>query len=228
MFYTGDWKKDPDLSKCSAATRGIWIDLLCAMHENGRTGIITGTVHELAQMCRCSAPEMHVALAELKRNKTAHVQKCPRLSNGYQVTNRRMNREHKDREYWRLQKRRQRGGSVSPECPAASSVSSSSSSSRERLVSRDLSREREGSGGKQKDSLSDSDFEEFQEAYSHIDDVRRVYEKQTLYLGRPPTRQEFLGWLNREIPNRKESVDDDDRGTSAQAARVAAMLERDN
>ena len=60
--------------------------------------------------------------------------------------------------------------------------------------------------------------------------IRRVAKKQTLYLGRPPTRTELLGWLNREIPNRKEngSGDDDDRGTSAQAKRVAASLERDN
>jgi hypothetical protein len=38
----------------------------------------------------------------------------------------------------------------------------------------------------------------------------------------------FIRWLSREFPRKGNGVDDDDRGTSAQAARVAAMLERDN
>ena len=76
MFYTGDWMKDPNLSKCSAATRGIWMDLLCAMHENGRTGIITGTITELAQMCRCSEQEMRYTIVTLQANKVAEIRKC--------------------------------------------------------------------------------------------------------------------------------------------------------
>jgi hypothetical protein len=105
MFYPGDWKKDPNLSKCSPATRGIWIDLICAMHDGGRTGTLTGTVAELAQICRCTRAEMRHALAELGRAKTANVtfsdgrlQKCT-------VINRRMLREAKSRESARIRTR---------------------------------------------------------------------------------------------------------------------------
>lgn len=28
-FYPGDWLKEPSLTVCSPATRGIWIDLIC-------------------------------------------------------------------------------------------------------------------------------------------------------------------------------------------------------
>jgi hypothetical protein len=227
LFYPGDWKKDTQLSKCSLAARGAWIELLCAMHENGRTGIVTGTIEELAQICRCKTEDLKSSLDDLKNSKTAHVMV---RNKNVTVVNRRMRREHIAREKNKLRVQRHREkDDVMPEY-ATSSSSSSSSSSKERLVSEDLSRERESSSPTKKHSLSDSDFEEFQEAYSHIDDVRFVYDKQTRYLGREPTRQEFLGWLNREIPNRKGNGanDDDDRGTSAQAARVAAMLERDN
>ena len=243
MFYTGDWKKDPDLSKCSAATRGIWIDLLCAMHENGRTGIVTGSVVELAQMCRCSEREMNVALIELKASKTAHVTKSDKMSQRVSVKNRRMNREHKVREEARLRKRRQRGAdmshSMSRESHTPSSVSSSSSSSREVLVSKKLSREREGSGGTQASTLSDDFSPEYlddlqdQKKFAHLD-VRQVFEKFRDYYerrGMPLKRNKFIDWLNREIPTRKgngANGDDDDRGTSAQARRVAASLERDN
>ena len=86
LFFTGDWMKDPNLSKCSAATRGIWMDLLCAMHENGRTGIITGTVIELAQMCRCSEQEMRYTIVTLRKNEVAKISKMSRSvteSNGH-------------------------------------------------------------------------------------------------------------------------------------------------
>lgn len=223
MFYTGDWMKDPNLSKCSAATRGIWMDLLCAMHENGRTGIITGTITELAQMCRCSEQEMRHTIVTLRKNEVAEIRKCDARLRKVTVVNRRMNREHKGREATRLrmQRLRERGHSDADVTP-----SSSCSSSDKRIVSKKLSKERESSSVAKKSSLSDSDLDEFQKVYPDID-VRRVYEKQTLYLGRPPTRSEYLGWLNREIPQAKGKADDD-RGSSDQAARVAASLSRDH
>ncbi len=64
-------------------------------------------------------------------------------------------------------------------------------------------------------------------------DVRDVFQKWTNHCkatGKEPTPEYFLNWLNREEPRKGNGAngDDDDRGTSAQAARVAAMLERDN
>lgn len=32
-FYPTDWRSDPALRMCSAAARGVWIDLICLMHE---------------------------------------------------------------------------------------------------------------------------------------------------------------------------------------------------
>lgn len=71
-LYTGDWKKDPALSLCSPATRGVWIDLLCSMHD-GRIGQVTGTPIQLAQLCRCDAASMLTALKELQANKAANI-----------------------------------------------------------------------------------------------------------------------------------------------------------
>ena len=211
------------------------MDLLCAMHENGRTGIITGTVLELAQMCRCSEREMTVALNELRRSKTASVTKCHKVSRACTVTNRRMHREYKLREDTKLRvkkhREQQRVTQLTRECNIPSS--SSSSSSRD-LVSKNLSKERE-SCSPPTGSLSEDFSPEFlddlqdQKKSAHLD-VRHVLEKLRDWCearGIKPTRARLIDWLNREIPTRKESVDDD-RGTSAQAARVAASLERDN
>ena len=140
QFYTGDWLKDPNLGRCSAATRGIWIDLLALMHENDRSGELTGTVVSLSQVCRCSAEEMETALMELQDTGAADilegdksgtcpadVRNCPGL---VRVVNRRMFREEKGRKNGRLKKRRQRSSKAVPDdVPKMSRPPSSSSTS---------------------------------------------------------------------------------------------------
>lgn len=32
-FYTSDWRSDPRLRMCSAAARGLWVEMMCLMHE---------------------------------------------------------------------------------------------------------------------------------------------------------------------------------------------------
>lgn len=68
-------------------------------------------------------------------------------------------------------------------------------------------------------------------AYQGIE-VRRVYKKMLFWCeehGKEVTAGRLINWLNREEPRKGNgSGDDDDRGTSAQARRVAAQVERDN
>jgi hypothetical protein len=33
QFYPADWRKDIELRSCSLAARGLWIDLMCVMHD---------------------------------------------------------------------------------------------------------------------------------------------------------------------------------------------------
>lgn len=72
MFYTGDWMKDPALRSCSLAARGLWIDLLCLMHESDRRGYLqhaTGkpvTQEQAARMTGCSTELVSSLLQELE------------------------------------------------------------------------------------------------------------------------------------------------------------------
>lgn len=87
-LYTGDWKKDAKLSRCSTAARGVWIDLLCVMHDEDRSGELCGTADELGILARCSASEVVQALTELQAKGAAEVTK---ERNGmWRVCNRRM------------------------------------------------------------------------------------------------------------------------------------------
>ena len=94
-FYTGDWLKDPRLSLCMPATRGVWIDLICAMHELDRSGELCGTSEELARLARCSTVQLESALTDLQNKLAAELHQ----RNGtWTIANRRMKREAETRE----------------------------------------------------------------------------------------------------------------------------------
>ena len=40
QFYPADWRKDPSLSTCCLAARGLWIELMCIMHEASPYGVL--------------------------------------------------------------------------------------------------------------------------------------------------------------------------------------------
>lgn len=116
-WFFADWLNDPQLSKCSPATRGVWVDLLGAMHNGDRSGQLCGTAEELSRLARCSAVEIVQSLTQLDTTGAATVT----VRNGYYtVTNRRLAREYRERELNTLRQKRFRrnansNGTVTPE-----------------------------------------------------------------------------------------------------------------
>jgi len=91
QLFPGDWLKDPAVSGLSPAARGIWFDLICVMHEAGRSGVIAGTRASLSRMARCSTDELGGAINEFQLCNT-----CDVSEDGNTVVtlvNRRMKRE---------------------------------------------------------------------------------------------------------------------------------------
>lgn len=72
-FYVGDWLKDPAVTDCSPATRGIWIDLLCSMHERQSSGKLVGNAEQLSRVSRCSVAQFNAAAADLLNTGAAEV-----------------------------------------------------------------------------------------------------------------------------------------------------------
>jgi hypothetical protein len=229
LFFTGDWMKDPNLSKCSAATRGIWMDLLCAMHENGRTGIITGTIKELAQMCRCSEQEMRYTIVTLQSNEVAEIRKRNAPSHKVTVVNRRMNREHKVREATKLRAQKHRAKSHRNAGGNADVTSSSSCSEELVLVSREISSSSSVSSSPSTDKLFSEEFLNQIQAdpVSAGLDVRQVLKKFKGWVsehGGDGDERHFIRWLKRE----RRDNGSDDRGSAEQIARVARNLSGNN
>lgn len=48
QFYTKDWRSNSKLRRCSPAARGVWIDILCALHDSDEYGIARYPLKELA------------------------------------------------------------------------------------------------------------------------------------------------------------------------------------
>ena len=141
LFYVGDWIKDPCVAQCSPATRGIYLDLLCAMHEADESGSISGTVEGLARIGRCNAEEMREAIRELESTDTAEITwgqgRGPELGplpivttsdQKVKIANRRMRREYKSRQYNALKQRAHREREKNKQNVKEPSSSSSSSS----------------------------------------------------------------------------------------------------
>lgn len=71
MFYTRDWLTDLALKPCSLAARGLWIEMICHMHQSPRYGYLQHrngspiTTDQLARMTGCSVDEVADLLQEL-------------------------------------------------------------------------------------------------------------------------------------------------------------------
>lgn len=79
-FFANDYIAEPELSVSSPATRGIYMDFLCALHSDsveGR-GRIRATPSQLCTIGRCQMPDLVLYLTEGFRYKFAdHQIECP-------------------------------------------------------------------------------------------------------------------------------------------------------
>lgn len=48
QFYTKDWRSNSKLRRCSSSARGVWIDVLCALHDSDEYGVARYPLKELA------------------------------------------------------------------------------------------------------------------------------------------------------------------------------------
>lgn len=53
-FYPDDWQGNTKLRRCSHSDKGIWLDVLCLMHDCEEYGILRWPLKEIAQAVGCS------------------------------------------------------------------------------------------------------------------------------------------------------------------------------
>lgn len=132
-WYFKDWLSDRSLQATSAATRGIWINLLMFMYDSSMDkstsddpGTIDCNIQELSRLAGCSLEEAESFILEGLKHKFCDIlkadgsqftltsggcggggQKVDCLENVL-IVSRRIKREHETRVKWREDKRKQR------------------------------------------------------------------------------------------------------------------------
>lgn len=55
QFYPGDWQKNAKLRRCSPAARGVWMDVLCLLHDAEEYGVLRWPLKDIANAAGASA-----------------------------------------------------------------------------------------------------------------------------------------------------------------------------
>lgn len=66
QFYAGDWRSNVKLRRCTYAERGVWIEVLCLLHDSDEYGLLRWPLREIAEGIGCR-------FADLKALATKHV-----------------------------------------------------------------------------------------------------------------------------------------------------------
>jgi hypothetical protein len=60
MLYVADWQSNPKLRCCTFAERGIWIEVMCILHDQDEYGLIRWPLKQIAQA-------VHTSLSSLRK-----------------------------------------------------------------------------------------------------------------------------------------------------------------
>lgn len=59
QFYPGDWTGNAKLRRCTHAERGIWLAVLCLMHDSEEEyGVLRWPLEDIAQAVNCKVPDL--------------------------------------------------------------------------------------------------------------------------------------------------------------------------
>lgn len=64
QFYPADWTGNSNLRRCSHAEKGIWVDVLCLMHDQEEYGVIRWSMKEIAQAVGCTVSALRALVAK--------------------------------------------------------------------------------------------------------------------------------------------------------------------
>jgi hypothetical protein len=64
QFYPGDWTSNSNLRRCSHAEKGVWVDVLCLLHDQEEYGLVRWPLKEIAQAVNCTVAVLRGIVAK--------------------------------------------------------------------------------------------------------------------------------------------------------------------
>ena len=62
QFYPGDWSANPNLKRCTFAEKGIWLEVMCLMHDQPDYGVLRWPLKEIAEAVKCKTADLHALI----------------------------------------------------------------------------------------------------------------------------------------------------------------------
>ncbi len=62
QFYPGDWTGNSNLRRCTHQEKGVWIDVMCLLHDQAEYGILRWPLEQIAQAVACSTKTLHTLI----------------------------------------------------------------------------------------------------------------------------------------------------------------------
>lgn len=64
QFYPADWRNNAKLRRCSPAARGVWVDVLCILHDSDEYGVLRWPLADIAQAAGATAKLLRELVAK--------------------------------------------------------------------------------------------------------------------------------------------------------------------
>lgn len=58
QFYPNDWSSNPNLRRCSFSEKGIWVEVMCLMHDQDEYGVLRWPLKEISEAVGCKSSEL--------------------------------------------------------------------------------------------------------------------------------------------------------------------------
>lgn len=62
QFYPGDWASNPNLKRCSFAEKGVWLEVMCLMHDQSEYGVLRWPLKEIAEAVKCKVADLQALI----------------------------------------------------------------------------------------------------------------------------------------------------------------------
>lgn len=64
QFYPADWLGNTNLRRCTHAEKGVWVDVMCLMHDSGEYGLLRWPLADVAQAVCCQVECLQSLIAK--------------------------------------------------------------------------------------------------------------------------------------------------------------------
>lgn len=64
QFYPGDWTGNSNLRRCTHAEKGVWLEILCLMHDQAEYGVLRWPLKEIVEAVKCKGADVRALVSK--------------------------------------------------------------------------------------------------------------------------------------------------------------------